>query len=108
MTIAISFERRRMKWLVRSTLLFFLAMGTPVAAQSAPSADSTGKGLKPILDYISTAWDTLTRSMSECKSIVDPKITAQSVLYLPKEMAEPASVQTLVGNCNVRVEHLPM
>jgi alpha,alpha-trehalase len=30
------------------------------------------------------------------------------VLYLPKEMAEPASVQTLSKNCNVRVEHLPM
>jgi alpha,alpha-trehalase len=29
------------------------------------------------------------------------------VLYLPKEMPEPSSVQTLSKNCNVRVEHLP-
>jgi alpha,alpha-trehalase len=109
MTLAIPFPCRRMKWLVRAILLALLAAGMPVvgAAQSAASADSTGQGLKPILDYISTAWDTLTRSMADCKSIVDPKITAQSVLYLPKEMAEPGSVQTLVGNCNVRAEHLP-
>src|SRR5215469_13750915 len=109
MTIAISFPRRCMKWLVGPILLFSLFVGMPVAgkAQGAPSVDSTGHGLKPILDYISTAWDTLTRSMTDCKSIVDPKITAQSVLYLPKEMAAPASVKTLVGNCNVRSQHLP-
>ena len=79
----------------------------PASGQSAPAA-ANAKGLKPILDYISTAWDTLTRSMTDCKSIVDPKITAQSVLYLPKELPEPASVQTLAGQCNVRAEHLPM
>src|SRR5215469_12282153 len=109
MTIAISLPLRRMKSLAGAILLFSLLMGTPVlgTAQSRPSVDSTGQGLKPILDYISTAWDTLTRSMTDCKSIVDPKITAQSVLYLPKEMAAPASVKTLVGNCNVRSQQLP-
>src|SRR6201987_5504387 len=109
MTIAILLQGRRMKWLVHAILLLSLSVAMPVAgkAQSAPSAESTGQGLKPILGYISTAWDTLTRSMTDRKSIVDPKITAQSVLYLPKEMAEPASVRTLAGNCNVRAEQLP-
>ena len=89
-------------------LFLSLAIGTsPLAhAQAVPATDA--KGVKPILDYISSAWDTLTRSMSDCKSIVDPKVSAQSVLYLPKEMPEPASVQILGKNCNVRVEHLPM
>jgi alpha,alpha-trehalase len=85
--------------------LFAICASVPTQAQGVPANDA--KGLKPILDYISSGWDTLTRSMSECKSIVDPKITAQPVLYLPKEMPEPASVQTLSKNCNVRVEHLP-
>ena len=91
-----------------SLFLFLLAICgiAPAHAQAAPGSDA--KGLKPILDYISSAWDTLNRSMSDCKSIVDPKISAQSVLYLPKEMPEPASVQMLGKNCNVRVEHLPM
>ena len=67
-----------------------------------------GQGLKPILSYISSAWDTLTRSMTECQSVVDPKIKAAPVLYLPKEFAEPAAVQKLAADCNVRVEHLPI
>ena len=66
------------------------------------------QGLKPILDYISTGWDTLTRSMSECQSLVDPKIAAPSVLYLPAGFAEPEAVKSLTGKCNVHVEHLPM
>src|SRR3954465_5424660 len=90
-------------------LLFFVAILTTATAQAqvAPSSSANRQGLKPILDYISSGWDTLTRSMSDCKSIVDPKITAPSVLYLPKEMPEPASLQTLSGNCNVHAEHLP-
>ncbi len=87
-------------------LVFLLNIAEPFAL-GAPASDSTGQGLKPILNYISSAWDTLTRSMTECQSIVDPKIAAQSVLYLPKDFAEPQSVQTLTGKCNVRIDHLP-
>src|ERR1700758_2234784 len=92
----------------RFGIVFLLAICTIAPAHAQPAPATEAKGLKPILDYISSAWDTLTRSMSDCKSIVDPKIAAQSVLYLPKEMVEPASVQTLSGKCNVRVEHLPI
>ncbi len=46
--------------------------------------------------------------MTECESVVDPKIAAASVLYLPAGFAEPPAVQSLRGKCNVRVEHLPM
>ena len=90
-------------------LLFLLAICAiaPAHAQQGATGNDA-KSLKPILNYISSAWDTLTRSMSDCKSIVDPKISAQSVLYLPKEMPEPASVQMLSKNCNVRVANLPM
>ena len=65
------------------------------------------KGLQPVLGYISSGWDTLTRSMTECKSVVDPKIKVPPVLYLPAGFAEPAAVQKLAADCNVRVEHLP-
>jgi len=99
-----SYRRKRFA----SALFFLLAIcaTVPARAQGAPGSDA--KGLKPILDYISSGWDTLTRSMSECKSIVDPKISAQSVLYLPKDMPEPATVKAMAGQCNVRVEHLPI
>jgi len=78
---------------------------TPASGQSNASQ---GQELRPILDYISTAWDTLTRSMTDCRSLVDPKIKAAPVLYLPAGMAAPAAVQKLSSECNVRVEHLPV
>lgn len=93
-----------------SYIFFLFPISATIAAnaQDATPINANGNGLKPILDYISTAWDTLTRSMTDCRSIVDPKITAQSVLYLPKEMQEPGTLQTLAGECNVRAEHLPV
>ena len=81
-----------------------LRSSRPCARQAFPP----GEGLKPILNYISSAWDTLTRSMTECVSVVDPKIKVAPVLYLPAEVAEPAAVHKLAADCNVRVEHLPL
>src|SRR5271170_6857097 len=89
----------------RLLVLVTVAGGTLAPAQSAPPQ---GQELKPILDYISTGWDTLTRSITDCKSLVDPKLKAAAVLYLPAGMAEPAEVRKLAGECNVRIEHLPV
>ncbi len=85
-------------------------MSAVVAGQPAatPAVTPADQGLKPILNYISTAWDTLTRSMTDCASVVDPKIKVAPVLYLPKDLAEPPAVQKLVADCNVRIEHLPI
>ncbi len=99
--------RRIVPFLLRSTLVF--AIFCAVAERGTPaSVAPEGQGLKPILDYISSGWDTLTRSMTECKSIVDPKIATAPVLYLPAGLIEPQSVKTLTASCNVRVEHLPI
>ncbi len=46
--------------------------------------------------------------MTECQSIVDPKIAAAPVLYLPKDFPEPAAVKKLAADCKVQVEHLPV
>jgi alpha,alpha-trehalase len=72
------------------------------------SAPPHGQELKPILDYISTAWDTLTRSMTDCQSLVDPKMKVAPVLYLPADMTVPAALQKLSSDCKVRIEHLPV
>ena len=77
-------------------------------ALAPPAPTPTDSGLKPILAYISSAWDTLTRSMTDCASVVDPKIKVSPVLYLPKDFPEPPAVQKLATDCNVRVEHLPV
>jgi alpha,alpha-trehalase len=79
------------------------------AGQAAPAASAaSNQGLEPILNYIDSAWDTLTRSMTDCVSVVDPKIKVAPVLYLPAEVAEPPAVHKLATDCNVRVEHLPV
>lgn len=96
----------RQYW-IRLIVSLSLSLTQPLCFAATPS-ESDGQGLKPILNYISTAWDTLTRSMTQCQSIVDPKIATQSVLYLPRDSAEPASLQALTNYCNVRVDHLPV
>jgi alpha,alpha-trehalase len=91
------------------TLAFFwIALCTANSQTAATSSPRQSEGLKPILQYISSAWDTLTRSMSECQSVVDPKIKAASVLYLPAGFNEPAALQKLTKECDVRIEHLPI
>jgi alpha,alpha-trehalase len=82
-----------------------------VPARGGPNPESDAgeeEGLKPILQYISSAWDTLTRSMSECESVVDPKIKAAPVIYLPAGFAEPEALKKLSLKCDVRIEHLPI
>src|SRR6202162_3416035 len=85
-------------------------VGAALAQSSAqePASVREGQGLKPILSYISTAWDTLTRSMSDCKSLVDPKMKVAPVLYLPADMTVPPALQKLSSDCKVRIEHLPV
>src|SRR5256885_1037159 len=86
--------------------LVLLLAANPTATQSQQTAVDA-RGLAPILNYIGSGWDTLTRSMSDCKSVVDPKLAAASVLYLPAGFEEPASVQQLQKQCGVQVKHLP-
>jgi alpha,alpha-trehalase len=91
--------------IVLSVLLLAAVAGQSWAQQASSPA---GRDLQPILDYISKAWDTLTRSMTDCESVADPKIKVPPVLYLPFGMAEPAAVQELAANCDVQVKHLPI
>jgi alpha,alpha-trehalase len=91
----------------RSSCSFLIPLLLCASTAAAPADTADKQGLKPILNYISQAWDTLTRSMTSCESIVDPKIAETPVLYLPAGLEEPASVRELSGKCKVRIEHLP-
>jgi alpha,alpha-trehalase len=76
-------------------------------------AQDSGAGPDPVtiatpnpeatLAYIHAAWDTLTRSMSDCRSLVDLKVTANAVLYLPAELPVPPEVAALQQKCNIQV-----
>jgi alpha,alpha-trehalase len=100
-------ESRRILSHCFSIVFAIAALCCGAQARAVPPA-SEPSGLKPILDYISNAWDTLTRSMTECRSVGDPKVATAPVLYLPAGFAEPPAVQSLTTTCKVRVEHLPI
>ena len=96
-------------WMVFILLSFCLLLPAVVlAASDEASPDPTNSpGLEPILDYIAKSWDTLTRSMEECTTVVDPKLAENSVLYLPAEMTVPRQVSDLEKRCHIQVKSLP-
>jgi alpha,alpha-trehalase len=81
-----------------------LLLATPGSSREAAEA----KGLAPILGYIATGWDTLTRSMSDCNTVVDPKLVEASVLYLPSGFPEPDSTKEAEKRCHLQVRQLPV
>ena len=91
------------------SLLIALApyLAIPLAAQQTATAPGQSAATKPILEYIANAWDTLTRSMDNCSTIVDPKLTSKSILYVPADFPIPASVKNLEQKCGVEVKALP-
>ena len=70
------------KWRVLFAGIAVLVTVSPLAAQQNQALSpppSTGN----IDTYIRQGWDSLSRSMAECKTLVDPKVTTPPVLYLP-------------------------
>lgn len=91
--------------MILAVLLLSSAFAQPAApAKTAPAHNPK---LDPILQYISHAWDTLTRSMNDCATVHDPKVAQASILYLPAGMEVPDSVKALQASCNLKVQHLP-
>ncbi len=88
--------------------VIFPAVATAQAAPStAHSLSPQAEQGQPIDAYIHDAWDSLSRSMNECKSVVDPKLATASILYLPANVPEPPEVAALEKSCKVQVDRLP-
>jgi alpha,alpha-trehalase len=60
-----------------------------------------------IQQYISQAWDHLTRSLTDCRTYEDVKTQDEPVLYLPAESPDPPVLTELEKRCRVRVKNLP-
>lgn len=78
-----------------------LVLAVSAAAQTPNTSQANIGG------YIANGWSTLSRSMSECKSVVDPKVQTAPVMYLPADMDAPAAVAAMHETCHVDVRHLP-
>jgi alpha,alpha-trehalase len=87
--------------------LLLLPLACSWTSSAAPELRGAGRGLDPIRRYISSGWGTLTRSLAKCDTVVDPKMAAAPVLYLPAAYPVPAAVRQLQKECNVQVRPLP-
>ncbi|WP_263350714.1 alpha,alpha-trehalase [Acidicapsa acidisoli] len=80
-----------------------VAIGGRVAwAQDAAAPDPAAT-----VGYIHKAWDELSRSMTDCHSLKDVKVTSDPVLYVPAELTAPEAVKGLTESCGVKVVALP-
>jgi alpha,alpha-trehalase len=86
-----------------TTVLFFVSTAALAQSPSAPPPSDQAR----IHTYISNGWDTLSRSMSECKSVVDIKVHTRPVLYLPSGLPTPPAVAAMQKDCQVDIRHLP-
>ncbi len=88
-------------------LLFLTALAASAAQTSGPAALDS----QATLHYIHAAWDSLTRSATDCAALtdtkVDAKVAAVPILYLPAGFATPAEVSSAAERCHVRVVALP-
>src|SRR5215472_2687761 len=76
------------------------------SARALPS-EKGFQSLGDLLDYISSGWDRLTRSMTDCPTYLDSKISGGQLLFLPANVAAPPGVKEIEKKCSVRTERLP-
>lgn len=101
------FWTRRSRDCVRLSLLA-LAIVPAASVQGTAQSVPSQPGLTSILSYISSGWDTLTRSMTDCNTVGDTKLNQKSVLYLPAHFPAPAAVIETQKRCNIEVQELPL
>ncbi|HUX09683.1 MAG TPA: trehalase family glycosidase [Terriglobia bacterium] len=92
-------------------IFLYAVLAVILAVVPAPiiraGSTKTAVGLPQILQYISSGWGTLTRSMTECRTFTDPKTNAKSALYLPADFPAPAGLKAAESACKVQVGSLP-
>ncbi|MGH9743071.1 MAG: trehalase family glycosidase [Candidatus Acidiferrum sp.] len=84
--------------------VFWLSAGPSLSRTHSIAEEN---GLQQIRSYIGASWDLLSRSLTDCGTVVDTKLATSAVLYLPADFVEPAAVQQLQKQCRVHVLRLP-
>jgi alpha,alpha-trehalase len=84
----------------RQIALVLLSALVATASAGEPDARKTRA-------YIDHAWDTLTRSMDDCSSLADTKVTSTPVLYLPADLPSPPGLDKVRQHCKIEVRVLP-
>src|SRR5689334_24163706 len=94
---------RRTAWVLTLVGVLWVPAVQGAAAATAKAIPDPAKTRA----YIAHAWSTLTRSMTDCASLVDPKVSTRPVLYLPAEFPVPAELAPVRERCHIDVRRLP-
>ena len=92
---------------MRKFLLLLFAIAASAGSIAQAPASKAGPNPEATLDYIHGAWATLTRSMNDCRSLEDMKVTAEPVLYLPADFSAPPELASIELKCHVKIVVLP-
>jgi alpha,alpha-trehalase len=92
--------------------LSILIMATLTPGQNHPQqhpahAHNRFQTLGDILQYIATDWQTLSRSVSDCHTYKDIKVSDGRVLYLPAGVNAPPALTEAEKHCGIAVHNLP-
>ncbi|HKT10254.1 MAG TPA: trehalase family glycosidase [Terriglobia bacterium] len=93
------------------SIFFYFVLTLNLAALPVRVARDTNAkkatGIQEILQYISSGWNTLTRSMTECETFTDPKTNEKSAVYFPAGFSKPAGLKAVAARCQIQVNQLP-
>jgi alpha,alpha-trehalase len=92
---------------LRVTILLVGYLFAAAGGAKAVPRTNLSQQLSATLHYISQAWNLLTRSMDECKTVYDPKAPNESAVYLPAGFPVPQQVAQLEASCPVHALYLP-
>src|SRR6266567_7393571 len=88
----------------RTSLLALLLLISSLGySQSAAAPPRDGD----LASYIDKTWDTLTRSITKCETVLDRRVPEHSIMYLPAGYSEPDALKELAARCKLDVEPLP-
>ena len=79
-----------------------LCTSTMLAQESASAAS-----VSDIQAYIAQAWTTLTRSPSDCKTVLDGRNPTYSILYFPADVTPNPAARELEQRCGIHIRQLP-
>src|SRR5690242_10017411 len=89
-------------------IVFYLLTTICVGQVQSSTAHLDQKQVEATRAHIASVWDVLTRSMTDCKTVVDPKLADASVLYLPAGLKAPPEIAKMQQQCHIQVKNLPM
>jgi len=96
-----------MNYTLRACASLLLGAFVTVGAGRCQSPRPDAAKDRNILSYINQGWGSLSRSMSDCKSLTDTKVATTPILYLPAGMPIPAAVAVIQTQCKIEVRNLP-